>query len=52
MGKYGLYKITLTEKAYMNFKKIKEILNAKTWEELSEELLKIVEKWRHHCSIA
>ena len=41
MGKYG-YKITLTEEAYMNFKKVKEVLGAKSWEDLSRKLVEMV----------
>lgn len=43
MGKYG-YKITLTEEAYANFKKVKELLEVRSWEELSEKVLELIER--------
>ena len=38
MGKFG-YKITLSEEAYRNFRRLKEELGARSWEELSRMLL-------------
>ena len=45
MAKFG-HKITLSDRAYENFRKLKQILGAKSWEELSEKLLEIVERMR------
>ncbi len=44
MGKYGCKKITLTMEAYNNFCKLKELLKASSWEDLSKKLLELVEK--------
>ena len=41
MGKYG-FKITLTREAYENFKKAKELLGAKSWEDLSKRILGLI----------
>ena len=43
MGKFG-YRITLTEKAYHNLRKAKELIGARTWEEFSEMVLKLIEE--------
>jgi len=46
MSRFGLRKITLTEEAYQNFRRLKELLGARTWEELSYKLLELVEERR------
>ncbi|RLG86696.1 MAG: hypothetical protein DRO39_02480 [Thermoprotei archaeon] len=48
MGKYGLYKVTLSERAYNNFRRLKRLLGAETWEELSEKLLELVQSGAEH----
>ena len=41
MGRYG-FKVTLTEEAYENLRKVKELLGARSWEEMSRRLLELV----------
>lgn len=43
MGRFGV-KITLTEQAYNNLKRAKELLGASSWEDFSAKVLKLVEQ--------
>jgi len=40
VGKFG-YRITLDEETYRNFKELKRIMGAETWNELSYKLLEL-----------
>ena len=45
VGRFGV-KITLTEQAYNNLKRAKELLGASSWEDFSAKVLKLVEQSR------
>ena len=47
MGRFGLYKVTLTEEAYRNLWRARELLNARSWEDFSRKILKLVEETKY-----
>jgi len=47
VGRFGLYKVTLTEEAYRNLWRARELLNARSWEDFSRKILKLVEETKY-----